>query len=197
MKIGIVCEGGLQGEDQKVLSALAARIVPAARFEFNPQGTKPELIANCGLVAKTLRQSGCCRVLIVWDVQPRWGKPDGARVDRQEIQRELAQHGMDSDPCVFLVPIEAELEAWLLADGAALSAVLSRPAHPARIANTANAHSVGNPKKRLQNLFQRHARAYVPATHATLIVNALARNFGALGGLPGFKAYGRALTESC
>lgn len=197
MKIGIVCEGGLQGEDQQVLAELASRIVPAAQFDIRPQGNKPALIANCGVVTRTLLESGCCRVLVVWDVHPRWGKPDGAQLDSQEIDNELVQQGVNNNPCVFLVPIQAELEAWLLADGAALSAVLSRPTHPVKIASASHAHSIGDPKKRLQRVFTQYGKTYLPTTHAMQIVQSLARNFGVLGKIQSFKDYGRSLTQPC
>lgn len=197
MKIGILCEGGLQSEDQQVLRALARRIVPSAQVEIHPQGNKPELIANCGSATQALLDSGCCRVLIVWDVQPRWGRPDGAQQDSQDIRQELDQHGLANHPCVFLVPIKAELEAWLLADGSALSQVLSRPAHPVRISNTAKVESQTNPKKRLESLFQRHGKPYVPTTHASQIVASLRPNFGVLGKVPSFRQFGAALTTPC
>jgi hypothetical protein len=197
MRIGILCEGGLQSEDQQVLRALALRIVPEAQIDILPQGNKPALIANCGSVTQALLASGCCRVLIVWDVQPRWGRPDGAPQDRQDIRQELAQHRLEKHPCVFLVPIQAELEAWLLADGPALSEVLSRPTHPARVGSTANVESEANPKKRLERIFQRYGKPYVPTMHASQIVAALKRNFGALGKVPSFKQFGAALTDKC
>jgi hypothetical protein len=197
MKIGIICEGGLQSEDQQVLRALAQRIVPGTQLEVHPQGNKPELFANCGSVTEALLASGYCRVLIVWDVQPRWGRPDGAQQDNQDIQRELAQHGLANHPCVFLVPIKAELEAWLLADGSALSQVLSRPAHPVRVSNTSNVESQANPKKRLGSIFQRNGKPYVPTTHAAQIVASLKTNFGVLGKVPSFRQFGAALTDAC
>lgn len=197
MKIGILCEGGLQSEDQQVLRALARRIVPNAQVEIHPQGNKPELIVNCGSATQALLDSGCCRVLIVWDVQPRWGRPDGAQQDSQDIRQELDQHGLANHPCVFLVPIKAELEAWLLADGSALSQVLSRPAHPANVGDTRNVESQGNPKKRLIKIFEQHGKPYVPTTHASQIVASLPLKFGVLGKVPSFRQFGAALTTPC
>jgi len=197
MKIGILCEGGLQSEDQQVLKALAQRIVPGAQVEIHPQGNKPELIANCASTTQALLDSGCCRVLIVWDVQPRWGRPDGAIQDSKDIRQKLGPHGLANHPCVFLVPIKAELEAWLLADGRALSQVLSRPEHRVRIHNTSNVESQANPKKRLENIFQRYGKPYVPTTHASQIVASLRPNFGVLGKVPSFGQFGAALTANC
>lgn len=141
--------------------------------------------------------SGCCRVLIVWDVQPRWGRPDGAIQDSKDIRQKLGPHGLANHPCVFLVPIKAELEAWLLADGRALSQVLSRPEHRVRIHNTSNVESQANPKKRLENIFQRYGKPYVPTTHASQIVASLRPNFGVLGKVPSFGQFGAALTANC
>jgi hypothetical protein len=199
MKIGILCEGGLQSEDQQVLRALAQRIVPSAQIEIHPQGSKPELIVNCGSATQALLASGCCRALIVWDVQPRWGRPDGAQQDEQDIRQELARHGLANHPCVFLVPIKAELEAWLLADGSALSQVLSRSAHPVQVGNTRNVESQGNPKKQLVKIFQQRGKLYVPAIHASQIVASLGSgsNFGALSKVPSFRRFETALTVAC
>ena len=61
-----------------------------------------------------------------------------------------------------MVAIHKELEAWLLADGTALSAVLSRPAHPVSIKDTKNAETIGNPKKALEKLFETHHGLFQP-----------------------------------
>src|SRR6218665_2442646 len=133
--------GGTPNEDRHSLRGWPAKRRPAGaegagaahrsrRASRNPpEGKKPELIANRASTTQALLDSGCCRVLIVWDVQPRWGRPDGAIQDSKDIRQKLGPHGLANHPCVFLVPIKAELEAWLLADGRALSQVLSRPEH--------------------------------------------------------------------
>jgi hypothetical protein len=195
--IGILCEGGLQSEDQQVLQALAARIVPGAQVRISPMGNKPDLIASCGPATQALLAEGCCRVVIVWDVMPRWGRPNGAQQDEQDIQTALAQAGLAGHPCVFLVPIHAELEAWLLADGSALSTLLSRPTHPVKVAGTKKVQSVDNPKKRLMRIFQKHGKTYIPNMHAAQIIQLLPDHFGNLSAVPSFREYGQALTQVC
>jgi hypothetical protein len=206
MKIGFVCEGRLGGEDAQVFEHFAKRIAPHAAVKAFPQGTKPELIENAGNVAATLFATGYDRVLVIWDIMPRWGRPDGEQQDTQDLQVSLGNAGVAAHPCLFLIAIHKELEAWLLADGKALSAVLSRPAHPVTISNTNNADTVANPKKRLENLFEQHnvpfgiqpaQGTYQPKLAAIRIAENIPANFGRLGKLGSFKKFGRSLTTPC
>lgn len=206
MKIGIICEGRLGGEDAQLFEYFAKRIAPRAAVKAFPQGTKPELIDKAGDVAATLFATGYTRVLILWDIMPRWGRPDGEEQDTQDIQASLASAGVDVHPCLFLIAIHKELEAWLLADGSALSAVLSRPAHPVVIAHTKNADTETNPKKRLERLFEQHnvpfgpqptQGAYQPKLAAIRIAEKIPANFGQLGKLESFKKFGRSLPKAC
>lgn len=206
MKVAIVCEGRLEGEDAQVFEHFAKRIAPSATVHVFPQGTKPELIAKAGAVVRSLFATDFTRVLIMWDIMPRWGRPDGEPQDVQDIQASLASAGVDANPCLFLIAVHKELEAWLLADGSALSAVLSRPAHPATIANTRNADKVSNPKKRLEKLFERHNTpfgpqptqgAYQPKLAAIRIAENIPDKFGQLGKLGSFRKFGWSLTVPC
>ncbi len=206
MKIGIICEGRLGGEDAQVFEHFARRIAPHAAVKAFPQGTKPELIAKAGDVAASLFATGYERVLIMWDIMPRWGRPDGELQDTQDLQVSLGNAGVAAHPCLFLIAIHKELEAWLLADGKALSAVLSRPAHPVTIANTNNADTVANPKKRLAKLFAQHKvpfgvqpaqGTYQPKLAAIRIAENIPAHFGQLGKLASFKKFGRSLTQAC
>lgn len=195
--IGIICEGGAGSEDEQVLRHLAGRICPGAQLRIRPQGAKPNLIDSCGDVAQALFESGCDRVLIVWDIQPRWGRPDGEAQDVVDIQAVLARSGLVHHPCLFLVAIKAELEAWLLADGTALSARLSRPAHPVSIGDLKKAEHNTNPKKRLEKIFAEHGHAYNSKTDALTIARNVPANFGILGKLDSFKKFGRSLMQPC
>lgn len=205
MKVGIICEGRLGGEDSQIFEHFAKRIAPHAAVKTLPQGTKPELIAEAGNVAASLFASGYDRVLIIWDIMPRWGKPDGEAQDIQDLQVTLGNAGVADHPCLFLIAIHKMLEAWLLADGNALSAVLSRPAHPVTISNTNNADTVVNPKKRLENLFKQHNTpfgiqpaqgTYQPKLAAIRIAENIPKNFGQLDKLASFKKFGRSLTQA-
>lgn len=206
MKIGIVCEGRLAGEDAQVLEHFARRIAPQATVKAFPQGTKPELFAKAGDVAKSLFDTGYDRVVIVWDILPRWDKPDGEAQDLLDLQPSLVNAGVDTHPCLYKVAIHKELEAWLLADGAALSAVMSRPAHPVTVKDNKNAETEGNAKKKLEKLFATHnvpfgpqpsQGSYQPKLAALRIAEKVPANFGQLGKLKSFRYFGRALTAAC
>jgi hypothetical protein len=206
MRVGIVCEGRLAGEDAQVFEHFARRIAPGATVTAFPQGTKPELFSNAGDVAKTLFATGYDKVLIIWDILPRWNKPDGEVQDRQDLVPSLVNAGVDTHPCLYKVAIHKELEAWLLADGAALSALLSRPAHPVTVNDSKNAETEGNPKKKLEKLFATHnvpfgpqppQGSYQPKLAALRIAEKVPANFGQLGKLKAFKRFGRALTAPC
>ncbi len=206
MRVAIVCEGRLQGEDAQVFEHFAKRIAPQAAVKTFPQGTKPELFSKAGDVVAALFAEGYDRVLIMWDILPRWGRPDGEQQDAADLQISLAVAGVGNHPCLFRIAIHKELEAWLLADGAALSAVMSRPAHPVAITNTKNAETVANPKKRLEKLFEQHnvpfgqqplQGSYQPKLAAIRIAENIPARFGQLGKLASFKKFGRALTVAC
>lgn len=206
MKVGIVCEGRLGGEDAQVFEHFARRIAPEAAVKTFPQGTKPELIAEAGAVVASLFATGYDKVLIMWDIEPRWGKPDGEQQDTQDIQVSLGNAGVAAHPCLFLIAIHKELEAWLLADGSALSKLLSTPTHSVKIKDIKNADQDANPKKRLEKLFAKHnvpfgpqpmQGAYQPKLAAIRIAERIPANFGQLGKLGSFKKFGRALTAIC
>jgi hypothetical protein len=156
--------------------------------------------------AKSLFDTGHDRVVIVWDILPRWEKPDGEAQDLLDLRPSLVNAGVDTHPCLYKVAIHKELEAWLLADGAALSTVLSRPAHPVTIKDSKNAETEGNAKKKLEKLFELHnvpfgpqpsQGSYQPKLAAVRIAEKVPANFGQLGKLKSFKKFGRALTVVC
>ncbi len=77
-------------------------------------------------------------------------------------------------PRVSLVCIREELEAWLIADGRAVSAVLSTPAHPQNIGHVKRPETTPKPKTRLTKLFQEHVhRIYSDRQDAVMIARAL------------------------
>lgn len=206
MKVGIICEGRVAGEDAQVFEHFARRIAPLATLKVLPQGKKPELFAAAGAAAKNLFDEGCNKVIIIWDVEPRWTRPDGEQQDRQDIEASLVAAGVSENPCLFLIAIHKELEAWLLADGTALSALLSRPAHPVTIKDNKKADQVPNPKKKLERLFAKYnvpfglqavQGSYQPKLTAIRIAERIPAHFGQLGKLESFKKFGRALTQSC
>ncbi len=200
-RVGIICEGGPGFEDQQVLTDLAIQILGHADIICLPQGSKPQLFAECGKVTRQLiNTDGCSKVLIVWDLEPSHSETGACRHDdRQRVFATLDATGLQHHPCVFLLCIEKELETWLLADGSAISKVLHRPPHPApQISNTRNL-GAGNPKGRLKRIFKNHGhgREFDAKTDGPAIAKALPANFGALGRFDTFQRFGRKLTETC
>ena len=184
----------------------ARRILPSATVKAFPQGTKPELFAKAGDVAKALFATGYNKVLIIWDILPRWKRPDGEAQDRQDLLPSLVNAGVNAHPCLYLVAIHKELEAWLLADGSALSAVLSRPSHLVKIKDNKNVETEANPKKKLEKLFETHnvpfgpqpaQGSYQPKLAAIRIAEKVPAKFGQLGKLKSFNQFGRSLTQVC
>lgn len=80
---------------------------------------------------------------------------------------------------VFLVCIQEELEAWLLVDYQAVTAMLQPLKHPhsvSRISRFSNPDSIRNPKQRLTKIFDQElgpCRRYVDYRHALLIARAI------------------------
>jgi hypothetical protein len=63
---------------------------------------------------------------------------------------------------------------WLIADGRAVSSVLSTPAHTVHVNDGKKPERIKNPKKVLNRLFQRHTgKPYVDRWHARRIVEQL------------------------
>ncbi len=200
-RVGIVCEGHAEFEDEQVLTHLASRIVGHQEIICLPQGNKPSLFAECGKVANNLLHvDSCCRVLIVWDLEPSHSEQAACRqADRQAVFASLAAAGLQNHPCVFLVCIEKELETWLLADGTAIASVLHRPPHPAPAINDSPTLGEGNPKGRLKRIFKDEGRGreFDAKTDGPAIARALPANFGALSKFKTFKRFGRKLQQPC
>jgi len=173
-KLGLILECGPEGADKKVCEHVVRRIAPKVEVVSITLGNKPNLVEQCGESAAQLFSDGCERVVIVWDLYPPWRDQKPCRhEDRENIARSLANARIATAE-VYLVCIEEELEAWLLADGRALSHVLSRPAHPVTIRHTRRVHQVRSPKTRLNQMFQEHShRPYVDRIHAEQIIAAL------------------------
>ncbi len=175
MKVGMIFECGPDGADRKVCEHLARRLQPDIEIAPVTLGNKPKLVTECGSAAANLLATGCERIVIVWDLRPPWRsnrqKPC-RREDRESILSSLTRAGVRSSR-IALVCIEEELEAWLLADGRAISTVLSRPAHPVRVQDIKNPERTRKPKTHLIKVFQRNGHSYVDRIHARMIVEAL------------------------
>jgi hypothetical protein len=176
VRVGIICECGPQGAEVRVFPELARRIDASVIMDCVPLDQKPKLVRECGRAAANLYAQGCARVAIVWDLYPAWrehGEQPCRREDRLAIHQSLTAARVDPAR-VRLICIREELEAWLIADGRAVSAVLSTRAHSVRVKDGRNPESIRNPKKRLGQIFQQHSgRPYSDRHHAIMIVRAL------------------------
>jgi hypothetical protein len=176
MKIGLIFECGPEGADKKVCEYLARKLKPEIEIVSITLDNKPGLIEGCGLAAAELLGEGCDRVVIVWDLYPPWREKKQKpcrRKDREDIKRSLIEAGVTSAN-VYLVCITEELEAWLLADGRAVSDVLSTPEHSVKVKDEKKPEQVRNPKKRLTKIFKEHiGQPYNDMIHAERIVRKL------------------------
>ncbi|MBA4124825.1 MAG: hypothetical protein H0X72_20470 [Acidobacteria bacterium] len=135
MKVGLILECGPQGADKAVCEYLTNLLNPEIEVVSLTLDNKPGLIENCADAVATLFElEGCDRVVIVWDLYPAWrkaGERPCRKQDRDQILEKLSNAGI-TNPNVFLVCIEEELEAWLLWEPQAISIFLSKPHRKSR-----------------------------------------------------------------
>lgn len=191
-RVGVIVECGRDGADHKVL----AHVIPRLRQEVVPEfaflGSKRALLTDGPkLAAGLLAEGGCARVIVVWDLVPcdlpdDKGKPCRRR-EREALREALEKEGVALDR-VSMLCITHELEAWLLADGAALTAVLQRPTHPIKaLKDDRKSEQHPNPKKILGGHFKQHrGKDYLDAHHAVKIVEAVT-NLRKLESAPSFR----------
>jgi len=174
MKVGMIFECGPQGADRKVCEYLAKHIKPDIEIESVTLDNKKNLVSECGKAAVQLLNSGCDHVVIMWDLHPSWRETVPCRKeDREDIQRSLTAAKADAKK-VFLVCIEEELEAWLIADNRAIEVVLSKPHRRVSVARERHPERVNNPKKRLMQIYRQEGkRPYNDLIDAEKIVKAM------------------------
>jgi hypothetical protein len=135
---------------------------------------KPKLIEECGGHVAELLAHGCERVLIIWDLYPAWRvkKQRPCRhEDKEAIRQSLANANVTSQN-VFLVCIEEELEAWLIADNRAVADAIRTDVD--NIPENKHPDHMKNPKGRLNHLFHQYAgRPYSDLKHAGQIASAI------------------------
>ena len=174
MKIGMIFECGRQGPDEKVCEYLAHEIRPDLEIVSIPLSNKLNLINECGKVAMKLLDTGCERIFIIWDLYPAWSeKSPCQREDCLKIQESLKKEKIDLEK-IDLICITAMLETWLIADGQAISAVLSTPEHPKKITDKRFPDRETRPKKYLKGIFEQNiGRPYNDFQDAEKIVKAM------------------------
>ncbi len=173
MKVGLILECGPVGADKQVCKHLVATFFPGVDLaDPITLDNKPNLLARCGAVAATLLEDGCDRVVVMWDLYPAW-REDGASPCRRNdclAARESLNNAGVGDDKAFLVCVEEELEAWLLADGRALSAFLSRPTRPVTIKDEKRPDQVRKPKTTLAQIIDQNGGGrYIDRVHAVKI----------------------------
>lgn len=155
----MIFECGPQGADKKVCEILLKKLDSTIQTKSVTLDNKPNLVQKCGAAAKQLLETEKCdRVIILWDLYPAWrtdGEKPCRKADRELIFESLDGAGVDRDK-VHLVCITEELEAWLIADGGAISTTLSKPTHQITVADTKKPEQVKNPKKRLSQIYQQY-----------------------------------------
>jgi len=198
MKIGFIFECPRGGPDQQVIEYLAARLDPDIEIVNRFTNTnKPALIQQCGNQTAALLSQGCERVIIVWDLLPRWRdkniKPY-CKNDVAEVRAALQKANVD-DERVRLLCITAELETLLIADERALQKLLHRDSHPANCPYKKNPQRLADPKGDLDSIFRAHGRVYSPLTDALKIAQAV-EDFNRLGVIPSFKRFKKLLLDT-
>ena len=187
-KLGLIVECGPLGADLKVFRHVIETLRPDLEIVPITLDNKKKLVADCGTAAQLLLKQGCKRVVIVWDLFPAWredGQKPCRKEDRQNVFDSLGAAGVPKPAFespddqtadarqVFLVCIQEELEAWLLADHQAIAQVLSKPTHKVRIAAVKNPETVDNPKKRLARFFKQAGQEYNDRVHAERVIKAV------------------------
>lgn len=178
VKVGMIFECGPHGADKKVCEDFAKRLLPTVEPGLTvdvvsvTKTNKKIMMAEAGEAAKTLLADGCDRVVIIWDLYPPWQTKEKPcrHNDKEQIIASLSAAKVKMDR-VFLVCIEAELEAWLLADHGALDGFvadrLGVHAHKREVDVPKRPESEKNPKKKLTRIFEKNRLpAYSDLTYA-------------------------------
>jgi hypothetical protein len=200
MRVGFVLECHRDGADYKVLKHLVGVLRKDVEPHFVCCGSKRVLFEECGnQVSGLFDDDRCHQVFVVWDLIPcdgvfhHEGRPCRAR-ERKHLVDALRKQDVDR---TVMLCVTHELEAWLLADGKALEAVLAKPTHPIeRIADMKRPEELPNPKKHLNALFTKHRGPYYPyddRVHALQILKQM-RNLSRLERVPSFARLREKLT---
>src|SRR6266404_4640569 len=115
-KVGIIFGCGRDGPDYKVCNHFLERLNPGIEMIPRFLDVKTRLLAECGdVAAQLLDVDRCARVIVSWDLEPKWGG-DPCRHDDKEIALNSLRNSGAPLARVHLLCIERELECWLMAD---------------------------------------------------------------------------------
>lgn len=193
VKVGFILECHRDGADHKVIDHVVGVTNPHLKRVYACAGSKRALFEQCDkLVEGLFEVDRCQRVFVVWDLLPcdtafqAGGKPSCAN-ERAHLWERLRKQDRNNRKTVMLC-VTHELDNWLLADGAALTAVLSRPTHPIKpIPDQKDPENIPNPKAILKKLFKQHGRGdYEDVFHAVKIISEV-QNLSKLERAPSFK----------
>lgn len=123
----MVLECTAQGPDAAVYPYVVSQLCAALAIEKPlTKGNKKTLIQEAGDDTKTLLETGCDVVFIIWDRQPRWSKenPGDCNTDRASVLADLAKAGVLAER-VVLCCIDQMMESWMVADGRGIDAWLA------------------------------------------------------------------------
>ena len=198
-KVGIICEGTKEGGDTQVFRHFAKRILGHEQVDVVPLGNKPALFEKCGATARALLDSGCGRVLIVWDLLPAWGEtPATVAADEAAARAGLRREDLHQHPCIFLIAIDRELETWLVADSVSLSKVIPRPRESVTVRAIRDPVREANPKKWLMKKFSEIARhPYLPERNAVQLAQAMPDHLRSISKIPSFLKFKESLAQPC
>lgn len=160
MRIGFVVEGSNEDAgDVHAVRALCSRLSEEHGIPREPiivaGGKKPAIIEDAHKHVSALREKGCARVILMWDVKPPLVKSKKRMDDYvcgRAIVLSLAAEGV-SNVGVELIAARQELEAWILSDETAIKDVLETiGGGPTPGVSGSNApDTVSDPKDRLHN----------------------------------------------
>lgn len=176
MKVGFIVECCAEGAETKVIPHVARMVDRSVSSVVIPLRSKRLLKTDCGMVAKRLLEnSGCQRVIILWDLLPDFNEYEGRGCrhdDKAQIAASLRSAGLaPTDGRIRLVCIEKMLEAWILADNQAVAAFLSTPEHSTRIPKCKRPDDVRDPEAVLNRSFREtRFRKYRDLDHAFTII---------------------------
>lgn len=196
MRIGFVVECGPSGADHKVIEHLVSRLRQGIEVRFMCSGSKRKLFDDCSKIVEGLFETDRCdHVFIVWDLVPcdERFRIKGTPCQRKEREHLLGKLRPQDVARTVMLCIRHELEAWLLADGAALTEVLQNKNHPKKsIGDEKRPEDHLNPKAALRRLFnERRGWDYDDQIHpAKIIKNA---SLSKLDRVPSFARFSQKL----
>ena len=143
MKLGLIVECACGGPDELVFRCLIERFWGSTHVVHRVAAMvhKGKLIAEAGAVAATMMAQGCDLVLVVWDLHPGWAPPESLPrkgkvkrdcvVEANHVRRQIDAAGVPREQLLLLC-IDDELESVLLADEAAIKAIIAQELKPRR-----------------------------------------------------------------